>query len=64
LRKEKDALESQINPMINKFTQVKTSIEIKKQEMAAIEGKSQKVKAEMENNRNYINNNNKKIQLT
>lgn len=41
---------------------MKTSIDIKKQEMAAIEGKSVKVKAEMENNKSYILNNQKKIE--
>ena len=42
LRKEKDSLEGQLNPLVNKFNQHKQGIEIKKQELASIENKSQK----------------------
>eukprot|EP00347_Sterkiella_histriomuscorum_P021716 403333013 len=63
-RKEKETLESEMNPMINQFNQIKSSIEIKKQEMAAIEGKAQKVKAEIEHNKNLRINTNKKIEIT
>ncbi|CDW77228.1 structural maintenance of chromosomes protein [Stylonychia lemnae] len=64
LRKEKDSLESELNPMINQFNSIKNRIEIKKQERAAIEGKSQKVRLEIENTKNLINLNQNKINFT
>ena len=40
LRKEKESKEAEMNPLINQFNQIKSNIEIKKQEMGAIEGKA------------------------
>jgi hypothetical protein len=40
LRRQKEAHESTLNPLTNQFNKLKQGIEIKKQEMIAIEGKS------------------------
>jgi hypothetical protein len=40
LRKEKDFIEAEMNPLVNQFNQIKTSIEFKKQEVASIESKA------------------------
>lgn len=37
LRREKDALEAELNPMLNQFNHTKSSIEFKKQEALQIE---------------------------
>jgi|LauGreDrversion4_2_1035121.scaffolds.fasta_scaffold35573_3 chromosome segregation ATPase len=64
LRKEKDSLEGQLNPLVNKFNQHKQGIEIKKQELASIENKSQKLKGEIETIRNHISLNMNKVKVT
>lgn len=40
LRKQKETHESTVNPLVNQFNKLKQGIELKKQEMIAIEGKS------------------------
>lgn len=47
-RREKEVLESTLNPLVNQFNKHKQSIDIKKQEIAAIEGKSIKIRSEIE----------------
>ena len=48
LRREKEQIEGELNPLVNKFAQMKNNIELKKQEIAALEGKSEKIKSEIE----------------
>lgn len=61
MRKEKEGFEGQLHPMVNQFNKTKYNIESRKQEMMAIEGKSNKIRAELETFQNHINLNSNKV---
>ena len=42
LRKQKESREAELNPLVNQSSQIKNNIEVKKQEIQAIEGKFSK----------------------
>ena len=61
LRRQKETHESTLNPLVNQFNKVRQGIDIKKQEMSAIEGKAAKIRGEIEAVRNHINLNLNKV---
>ncbi len=61
LRKEKEGHEATLNPLVNQFNRTKQNIELRKQDIMQIEGKSQRIISEIEVIRNHINLNSTKV---
>ncbi len=61
LRKEKEGHEATLNPLVNQFNRTKQNIELRKQDIMQIEGKSQRIISEIEIIRNHINLNSTKV---
>ena len=64
LRKDKEQKEAELNPLVNQFSQIKNNIELKKQEIQAIESKFSKFEKDLKSVEEQISKNNEKLQIT